>query len=158
MLFNCFYCFVFNLICYFKRLNWKVTISKNLHPEVNKVRMKTAVTVVCSVMIVCCLAVMVNSSANNALARGFGDNVDWVSYEVGLEQAKETGKPMMILLHKAWCGACKSLKPKVAASKEFAEISKQFVVVNAENDEAPHSDTRFQVSRLFFNSNFFLMF
>lgn len=57
--------------------------------------------------------------------------------ESGLSQAKEQNKPLMIVIHKSWCGACKSLKPKFAESKEIAKLSQHFVMVNTQDDEEP---------------------
>lgn len=75
--------------------------------------------------------------ANNFLARGFGDRIKWVTYEAGLEEIKQSDKLMLLLIHKTWCGSCKALKPKLAASKEFAQMSRHFVMVNTEDEEEP---------------------
>ncbi|CAH3198266.1 unnamed protein product [Porites evermanni] len=74
---------------------------------------------------------------NNFLARGFGDSIAWVTFEDGLEQIKKSDKLMLLLIHKTWCGSCKALKPKLAASKEFAQMSRHFVMVNTEDEEEP---------------------
>eukprot|EP00168_Porphyra_purpurea_P019699 TRINITY_DN7951_c0_g1_i1.p2 TRINITY_DN7951_c0_g1~~TRINITY_DN7951_c0_g1_i1.p2 ORF type:complete len:155 (-),score=49.18 TRINITY_DN7951_c0_g1_i1:68-532(-) len=103
--------------------------------------MKSTFFAVCVV-----LAVFVGlaACATRIDARGWNDEIEWYGYEDGLALSKETGKPMMIVLHKTWCGACKRLKPQFAASAEIQELSAKFVMVNAEDDEAPHADARYQ--------------
>ena len=61
----------------------------------------------------------------NDLGRGFGDKYDWKTLEAGLAEVKSTGKLGVVFIHKSWCGACKSLAPKVAESEE---ILKAYVV------------------------------
>jgi len=73
----------------------------------------------------------------NDLARGFNENIDWVALEEGQKQAAESNKPLMVLIHKSWCGACKALKSQFGPSKEIEELSKKFVMVNLEDEEEP---------------------
>ena len=55
-----------------------------------------------------------------------------VSYEKSFEVAAEENKPIMLIIHKTWCGACAALKPKVEWSRPIWELSKYFVMVNVE--------------------------
>ncbi|XP_064604507.1 thioredoxin domain-containing protein 12-like [Liolophura sinensis] len=106
--------------------------------------------------VLACLSVTlcVSLSLANDLARGWGDKVDWVSLEEGLKIAKEENKPLMVIIHKSWCGACKALKPKFAESVDIQELSKKLVMVNTQDDEEP-SDSKFAqdgqyIPRIFF--------
>jgi len=71
------------------------------------------------------------------LARGWGNGIEWKTLEAGLQEAKESNKPAMVIIHKTWCGACKNLKPKIANSKEVEKASKDFVMINVQDDEEP---------------------
>jgi protein-disulfide reductase (glutathione) len=84
-------------------------------------------------------ATLAMAFASQALAgsNGWNDNIAWVSVGDAAAKAQETGKPIMTVIHKSWCGACKSLKPKFAASTEIEALSKSFVMVNALDDEEP---------------------
>ncbi|CDW55633.1 Thioredoxin 7 domain containing protein [Trichuris trichiura] len=66
---------------------------------------------------------------------GWGDDIAWVSFE---DVAKFFRKrPMFLLIHKSWCPACQALKPKFTKAKQIVELSKYFVMVNAQDDEEP---------------------
>ncbi|PIK48887.1 putative thioredoxin domain-containing protein 12-like, partial [Apostichopus japonicus] len=67
-----------------------------------------------------------------SLARGFGDNIAWKKLDEGLSLSKESNKPLMLVIHKSWCGACKALKPKFASSLAIENMSPEFVMVNVE--------------------------
>ncbi|XP_067677409.1 thioredoxin domain-containing protein 12-like isoform X2 [Haliotis asinina] len=86
-----------------------------------------------SVIVFTCLTL----SRANQYARGWGDDIDWVNLQDGLAKAKEQNKPLMLVIHKSWCGACKALKPKFAETKDIISLSKQFIMVNTENEEEP---------------------
>jgi len=43
----------------------------------------------------------------NLCVAGFGEQYIWFGLEEGLEAAKNSNKPLMLIIHKTWCGACK---------------------------------------------------
>eukprot|EP00794_Sanderia_malayensis_P005502 gene5502-6187_t len=94
-------------------------------------------------------------SINVSIARGFGDFINWQTYPKGKEIAKAQNKPMMMIIHRTWCSACKALKPKFAESYDLFELSKHFVMVNVEDDEEPE-DTQFLVDGGYYPRIFFL--
>ena len=75
----------------------------------------------------------------------FGDKYDWVEWSQAKTLAATQGKPIMVLFHKTWCGACKRLAPLFSDNQELLKLSSKFVMVNAEDDEEPASDTSFSI-------------
>lgn len=78
-------------------------------------------------------------------SNGLGDHIDWQTWQDGISLAKETGKPLMLVLHKSWCPACKSLKVKFAGSEAIDKLSSQFVMVNAKEGEEPMDESKFNI-------------
>nr|XP_026500242.1 thioredoxin domain-containing protein 12-like [Vanessa tameamea] len=73
---------------------------------------------------------------------GFGNSYVWAgSLESGLQIATHHKKPVMVIIHKSWCSACKNLKPKFANSTEIQTLSKHFVMVNLLDEEEPKNHT-----------------
>ncbi len=61
----------------------------------------------------------------------------WRSLAEGKAESAATGKPMLLLVWKTWCGACKSLRPRFASSAAIAAEASNFVMVNVVDDEEP---------------------
>jgi len=71
-----------------------------------------------------------------APSHGFNDEIAWRGLDEGLAEAKRSNRPLMLLVHASWCPKCKKLKP-VFHSSALAELSSQFVMVNADQDLSP---------------------
>ena len=77
-----------------------------------------------------------------ALADAFNPKrIRWVEWNRALKAAEEGGgeKPIMMMIHKSWCAACKSLRPKFNAP-EIELLSEYFIMANVEDDEEPTDD------------------
>jgi protein-disulfide reductase (glutathione) len=75
------------------------------------------------------------ASPATAPSHGFGDGIAWRELDEGLG-ALARGEPMMLVVHASWCARCKELKPLFSRG-EIAELSRKFVMVNVDQDEAP---------------------
>merc|ERR1719420_2478700 len=91
-----------------------------------------------SALLCALLAVAFCAWAAQAASRGFNDNIAWTnSLADAKKQAAAEDKPLFVLIHKSWCGACKRLKGVFDGSDAIAEKSAAFVMVNLEDDEEP---------------------
>lgn len=58
------------------------------------------------------------------------------------DEAKRQQKPIMLIIHKTWCPACKQMRKKFEQSAEIEALSEHFVMSHAEDDDEP-SDERY---------------
>jgi protein-disulfide reductase (glutathione) len=76
-----------------------------------------------------------------ANADGFNaKKISWVPWEKALATAKRVDKPVMMLVHKTWCAACKQLRQKFIGSAEIEVLSEHFVMANVEDDDEPSDE------------------
>ncbi|KAK5965861.1 ThioredoXin Domain Containing protein [Trichostrongylus colubriformis] len=77
------------------------------------------------------------------LSNGFRTDIDWVHWDNAIGVAKDLNKPIFLLIHKTWCGACKGLQREFSNSPKMSdliELSKKFVMVNTEDDDEPEDE------------------
>uniref|UniRef100_A0A1B0CKN5 Thioredoxin domain-containing protein n=1 Tax=Lutzomyia longipalpis TaxID=7200 RepID=A0A1B0CKN5_LUTLO len=80
----------------------------------------------------------------------FGRRYDWAdNFKMGLSRAKQEDKPLMMVIHATGCPACRKLKTDFASDKKLLELSKNFVMLNTEDDEEPKA-RKFQIDGLYF--------
>lgn len=67
---------------------------------------------------------------------GFGDMYEWQpSVDDAIKKGIETGMPVMVIIHKAWCRDASKLKDSFLASTKIQSLSKKFIMVNTTLDE-----------------------
>ena len=96
------------------------------------------------------------SISDNILAEkshGFSDQIAWIDFDTAIQ---DKSRPTLLILHKSWCPACKNLKPKLAASPEFEQLSQKFSMVNAAEDDKLHENPHFNIDGGYIPRIFFL--
>ncbi|RUS74593.1 hypothetical protein EGW08_017635 [Elysia chlorotica] len=71
------------------------------------------------------------------LHRGWGENIEWHSFNDAMKKAASENKHIMVIIHVMTCPACISNKYWFSRSKAIAELSQHFVMVNAQPSEIP---------------------
>eukprot|EP01064_Diplonema_japonicum_P033397 TRINITY_DN6563_c0_g1_i1.p1 TRINITY_DN6563_c0_g1~~TRINITY_DN6563_c0_g1_i1.p1 ORF type:complete len:152 (+),score=43.27 TRINITY_DN6563_c0_g1_i1:38-493(+) len=74
------------------------------------------------------------AAQDSSLGRGFGE-FPWYNLADGLAEAKASGKPIMMVQHKSWCGMCKRFGPEFASTQGIKDRSEKFVMVNCHDDD-----------------------
>jgi protein-disulfide reductase (glutathione) len=84
------------------------------------------------------------SSSSSAVAAWNRGHVDWVTWSQAIPLAKRERKPIMMVVHKTWCAACRAVGEAFATSPEAELLSKYFVMANVEDDDEP-SDKKYAI-------------
>lgn len=50
---------------------------------------------------------------SNKFFKGFGTDIDWVQWNDAVSIALDLNKPIFLLIHKTWCGACQGMVDKI---------------------------------------------
>jgi len=81
------------------------------------------------------------SGGSTDLSNGWGQSFAWQeSLDTALSQASQQWKPLMLIIHKSWCGACKNLKAEFSTDDEILELSDNFVMLNLGDDKEPSNE------------------
>jgi len=73
-----------------------------------------------------------------APAHGYGDQIAWRGLDEGLAEAKSLGRPLMLVVHAAWCPRCRELKPRFS-DPALVDASERFIMVNLDQDDEPQA-------------------
>ncbi len=97
-------------------------------------------------IIVCLLVFLVLSLEQDcsAIDISFGGNeIAWKGYEEGLTQAKQEGKPAIIIFYSESCSACKKYKG-VLQDSSIVEASASFVMIRVNTRQQPQLSAKYQ--------------
>ena len=75
--------------------------------------------------------ITLSSFASASNGNGWGDDIAWSSYDAAVGGEK----PVMVIVHATWCGACKALKPQFSSSTAIRDLSKSFTMVELESTQ-----------------------
>lgn len=110
-----------------------------------------------SILAISLLSSSLTSEDNGAdLADGWGEEYSWQpSLEAAISAAEVQSKPIMLVIHKSWCGACKNLKASFSVDDEAIDLSQDFVMVNLGDGKAP-DDPKFKIDGSYVPRVYFL--
>ena len=69
---------------------------------------------------------------------GYGDKIAWRGLDEGFKEAAALGRPLMLVVHAAWCSRCRELKQRFF-EPALAETSERFIMVNVDQDDTPEA-------------------
>lgn len=72
-------------------------------------------------------------------ADGWNERIAWRGLDEGLREAKQTGMPVMMVVHTEWCGNCQKLKRTFNGNTTLEQLSEQFVMVHVDQDQHPEA-------------------
>lgn len=71
----------------------------------------------------------INSNGLNAASPGWNNGkIKWMSFQKGMQKAKATGKPALVVFEAKWCKICKQYR-KLFYNKQVVAMSKNMVMV-----------------------------
>lgn len=80
-------------------------------------------------------------AVTEGLGGHFGEYIRWRSYEDGMKEIKESKRPGVVLIHRDWCSACRTIGKFCRDDIPLIKMSKKFVMISCPNGEEPQDDT-----------------
>ena len=75
--------------------------------------------------------------------------IDWQpSLAQARKEAKRTGKPIMIVFHASWCGACRMLDNEVLTDSRVVSEAQKWIAVRVDVDKNPSIAESYRVESL----------
>jgi len=81
--------------------------------------------------------------------------IKWMSYQDGLEAAKESGKPICLVFYTTWCPHCANYS-RVFYDPQVVEKSKSFVMIRVDKDKARELSSQFTPDGEYIPRTYFL--
>ena len=102
------------------------------------------------------LTVLAASAAMPVFAADWNDDeIRWRPYEDALVEAKESHKPLCLVVYTNWCVHCKNYS-RVFHVREVVEASRGFVMVRANADYEPSLSRKYAIDGSYIPRTFFL--
>lgn len=70
-------------------------------------------------------------------ADGWNDAIAWRGLDEGLAEAAKDQRPIMMVVHTAWCPKCRALKQLFNQDAQLERLSEQFVMIHVDQDVTP---------------------
>lgn len=83
------------------------------------------------------------------------DEVAWRSYEAGLEEARATGKPIVLIFYTDWCPHCHNYS-RLFHDAEVVDLAASFVMIRVERDSHRDISARYAFDGEYIPRTFFL--
>jgi thiol:disulfide interchange protein len=102
------------------------------------------------------LTAIIAAAAARAGTEDWNDpNIQWMSYDAGLAQAKSTGKPICLIFYTTWCPHCANYS-KVFSDPEVVKKSKSFVMIRLDKDQNKELSQKFAPDGEYIPRTYFL--
>ena len=80
------------------------------------------------------LFILISNTAFANVIKWNENNINWLSYEKGLQIAEQEKKPILLVFYANWCGASKRYG-KVFYDDEVVNLSKKFIMIKVDVNE-----------------------
>ena len=80
------------------------------------------------------LFILISNTAFANVIKWNENNINWLSYEKGLQIAEQENKPILLVFYANWCGASKRYG-KVFYDDEVVNLSKKFIMIKVDVNE-----------------------
>lgn len=101
-------------------------------------------------------AVCSNSATVFAGAENWNDsNIQWMSYDNGLAQAKQQHKPVCLIFYTTWCPHCANYS-KLFSDPKITEKAKSFVMIRVDADKNQELSQKYKPDGAYIPRTYFL--